>query len=148
MEKACVDTGILGIFFSKDCTSKVTTLVNQAVNGMVEMHVLKPVLCEAFYHVCKVEGKDLSSRRIATLIHEYPIIQVDLDESLIQLTGTLKCQHRESLSYIDCMSIAYCLNNRISFHTTEKTLKRILPETKRKLKIVAYDFKESLYLAT
>lgn len=49
-------------------------------------------------------------------------------------------QHRASLSYIDCISIGYCLNNNTEFHTTEKTLKQIKDNTLDKLKVKKYRF--------
>jgi len=106
-----------------------------------EAHVLKPVLCEAFVNICKINGKDHANQSITSFTRSFPLIQVELDESLVLFAGLLKCQHRDTLSYIDCMSIAYCINNKIEFHTTEKTLKRILPETSNKLKIIVYQFK-------
>ncbi len=128
------------MYFSADCTGKVTALMHRVHAGKDEAHVLKPVLCEAFFNVCKLRGKDEANRSITSFTHSFPVIQVDLDESLVLFTGLLKCQHRDTLSYIDCMSLAYCINNKIEFHTTEKKLKRILPETFNKLKVVSYQF--------
>jgi hypothetical protein len=111
-------------------------------DGKTEANVLKPVLCETFYNICKNKGKDIANQSIATLEKVYPLLQIDLDDALIMFTGLLKCQHRERLSYIDCMSLAFCINNRVEFHTTEKTLKQILPELSKKVKVVAYQFKK------
>lgn len=115
--------------------------MNRIKAGTDEAHVLKPVLCEAYFNICKIKGKESANQSITSFTRAIPIIQVDLDESLVLFTGLLKCQHRETLSYIDCMSIAYCLNNKIEFHTTEKLLKRVLPETSWKLKVTKYQFK-------
>jgi hypothetical protein len=40
----------------------------------------------------------------------------------------------------DCMSIAFCLNNGVTFHTTEKNLKKIPHNTLQRLKVVKYKF--------
>ncbi|MEX2754080.1 MAG: hypothetical protein Q6365_001715 [Candidatus Sigynarchaeota archaeon] len=135
-----MDAGILGIFFSKDNTTEIDALRISIKTRQVEAHALKPMLCEAFFHVCKVEGKDAAAAKLATFLRIYKIIQDDLDEPTINLAGTLKCQHRDRLSYIDCMNIAFCLNYRYTLHTTEKLLKQILPETRKKLRIMSYKF--------
>jgi predicted nucleic acid-binding protein len=124
MARICLDAGILGIYFSPNCTSKVTALIDRIKAGTDEAHMLKPVLSEAFFNICKVKGKDKANQSITSFTRSVPIIQVDLDESLILFTGLLKCQHRDTLSYIDCMVLAYCINNKLVFHTTEKTLKQ------------------------
>ncbi len=140
MARICLDAGILGIYFSAICTDKVSTLINRIKSGKDEAHVLKPVLSEAFFNICKIQGKDKANQSITSFTRSIPIVQVDLDESLVLSTGLLKCQHRDTLSYIDCMSIAYCINNKVEFHTTEKTMKRILLETAKKLKVCTYRF--------
>ena len=50
--------------------------------------------------------------------------------------GLLKCQHAKVLSYNDCFAIAYALNKKFTFHTTEKGLKEIQPN----LKLKTYNF--------
>ncbi len=140
MERICLDAGVLGIFFSTDCTQQVQELMNGIKNQTYQAHVLKSVLCESYYHVCEVNGREIATVQLSSLVRRYPLILVDLDESLIYFTGLLKCQHKNTLSYIDCMSIAYCLNNHIPFHTTEKTLTKILANTLQKLKVVKYQW--------
>ena len=89
-----------------------------------EIHVLKPVLSEVFYHLCIQKGAHYAKSRILSIKQLYPIVQISLDDDLINRTGQLKCQNRKNLSYIDCMSISYCMLNKIQFHTTEKKIKR------------------------
>jgi hypothetical protein len=140
MQKICLDAGILSIYFSKDCSIKVTNLMKEIQRKKYDSNILKPVLCEAFYHLCKIEGKENASIKIISFLRKSPISQIDLEESLILLTGILKCQHRTTLSYIDCMSIAFCLNEKAVFHTTEKMIKKIQDYTIQKLKIETYSF--------
>ncbi len=140
MERICLDAGVLGIFFSTNCTPQVQELMNAIKNTTYEAHVLKSVLCEAYYHVCEVNGRETATVQLTSLVRRYPLVQVDLDESLIYFTGLLKCQNKNTLSYIDCMSIAYCLNNHLPFHTTEKLLKKIPTNTLKKLKVITYQW--------
>lgn len=42
----------------------------------------------------------------------------------------MKCQHSNILSYIDCLTIAFSLNKKITLHTTEKNLGEIFPDLK------------------
>jgi hypothetical protein len=140
MQKILLDAGILSIFFSKDSNDDADLLRVSIKANQVEAHVLKPMLCEAFFNICKSEGKDAAASKLATLMRIYNINQDDLDEPTINLAGTLKCQHRDKLSYIDCMNIAFCLNNKLALHTTEKSLRQILPETRKRLRVVSYKF--------
>jgi hypothetical protein len=102
--------------------------------------VFKPVLIEAFNHLCKAHGKESAKVQLMSFTRKFPVVQRDLDDSLVFTAGLLKCQHSKNLSYIDCISIAYCLNNKEEFHTTEKLLKRIPENTLKKLKVVKYEF--------
>ncbi len=140
MEKVLLDAGILGIFFSSDSTTPVQELFDSLEANKIEARVLKPMLCEAFFHICKSEGKDAAEAKLASMMRRYPIIQEKIDSPTINLAGMIKCQHRDRLSYIDCMNIAFCLNNKLAFHTTEKCLKQILPETRKRLRVVSYTF--------
>ena len=138
--KVCIDTGILSIFFSKESTPEVDKLMERILNQSLECYILKPVLCEVFFHLCQLKGKDEANSMIMTFIRKYHPILVDLDEGLILETGLLKCQHHTHLSYIDCMSIGFCLNEKIPFHTTEKHLKSIPQNVLQKLNVVKYFF--------
>ena len=140
MKQICLDAGVLDIFFSEHCTKSVEILFDNILNHAIEAYILKPVIIESFLHVCKNKGKIPARLAILSFLKKYPINQVNLDENLIILAGELKCQNRKTLSYIDCMSIAFCLNQRIQFHTTEKQLKNIPNNTLNRLKIVKYSF--------
>ena len=104
------------------------------------MHILKPVLIETFKHLCHLHGIEFAKITILSFINQYPIHLIEFDIALIIKAGTLKCQNPKTLSYIDCMSIAYTLNSKITFHTTEKTLKKIPSTTLKRLKVVEYRF--------
>ncbi len=140
MKEGCLDTGVLGIYLSINPGKKIQNLIQNIRKGLTKAFVLKPVLIEIFYHLCKIEGKEIASIKIAYLKSQIPFILVDLDDSLILKAGILKCQHRTSLSYIDCMSIAFCLNTNTTFHTTEKLIKKIPNNTLNQLKIEKYSF--------
>jgi len=79
-----------------------------------------------------LNGKANAETIIATFLKTYPIKIVNLNQSLIFKAGILKCQHRAELSYNDCYAIAFSLNKKITFHTTEKSLSKILPTLKLK----------------
>ena len=138
--KAYLDAGILTLYLAKNCPQKINELMTSIKAGTVEGHVLAPVLTEAFSHICKLDGIDDAKVSINTLLKEHPLHVGEQDTSLVVSAGVLKCQHRDSLSYIDCLSIAYCLNNKCTFHTTEKKLKKIPGNTLQRLQVVKYSF--------
>jgi len=140
MKAICVDTGVLSIYFSQDPSPDVQILFNNAKKKEIQIHIIKAVLCESFYHLCKLEGKDTAMFKISGFINIIKPIQIELSETLIYKTGLLKCQHGTTLSYIDCMSIAYCLQENIEFHSTEENLKKIPHNTLQKLKTIKYQF--------
>ncbi|MHA1518941.1 MAG: type II toxin-antitoxin system VapC family toxin [Promethearchaeota archaeon] len=140
MQKVCLDTGIFGIYFGKDIPDrkKILKILEGSITKEYEIHVLRPVLSEVFYHLCLNKGQSFARSKIISLKFVYPIKQISLDDDLIAKTGQLKCQNRKNLSYIDCMSISYCLLNKIPFHTTEKKIKQIPNPLLNRLKIVRY----------
>jgi len=140
MDKAYLDAGIVALFLAKDCPLKIKELMEKIKSGSVEGHVLAPVLIESFFQICKLDGIDDAKVAINSFLKQYPLHVGTQDTSLVISAGVLKCQHRTSLSYIDCMSIAYCLNNKFTFHTTEKKLQKIPGNTLQKMKIVKYKF--------
>jgi predicted nucleic acid-binding protein len=68
----------------------------------------------------------------------FPINFIDLDETLILHAGKLRCQHANTLSYNDCITIAFCLREGAELHTTEKLLKQIPHNVLQRLRIVKY----------
>ena len=140
MQKICLDTGILNLYFANGTPKKVNDLISRVKKGELQCYIIESVLVELYLNICRREGIEIARITILSFIREFPHILVNLDEDLIITAGKLKCQHRTDLSYIDCMSIALCLNNGITFHTTEKNLKKIPHNTLQRLKVVKYKF--------
>ena len=140
MQQICLDTGVLSILLSKNPTEKIQKLWKSAQSNEIECHILSPILVETYWHICKLKGTEIAKIALTSFIRKFPHVLVDLNENIILMAGLLKCQHRTTLSYNDCISIAYCLNTKMLFHTTEKTLKKIKHNTLEKLKIVKYSF--------
>ena len=63
-------------------------------------------------------------------------LEAHIVSPIITEAGLLKCQHYDELSYNDCFAVAYALNKKLTFHTTEKNLGKILPN----LRIKSYIF--------
>ncbi|MCF2140525.1 MAG: PIN domain-containing protein [Candidatus Lokiarchaeota archaeon] len=136
----CLDTGIIVLFTSKDPNEKIIQLFNSIREKEKTAFTMKTTIIEVINHLCILQGKSLALIRVAELLEEYPIIQVELNNQIINQAGILKCKHRTTLSYNDCISIAFCLIESISFHTTEKKIKKIPHNTLNKLQVVKYNF--------
>ncbi|TFF90018.1 MAG: hypothetical protein EU548_05145 [Promethearchaeota archaeon] len=106
----------------------------------IKAYILRPILIEIYYYICKLKGIDIAQITIASFIQKYPLTLVNITDDLIFSAGKLKCQNRKTLSYNDCLTIGFCLNNNVEFHTTEKSLKNISNNTLKRLKIVQYKF--------
>jgi predicted nucleic acid-binding protein len=135
-KQICLDTGIITLLYSKGKPSQITTLFNQIRKDELEAHIVSPIITEAFFHICKLRGKVDAEITIATFLNTYPIKLINLNQTLIIKAGLLKCQHYNELSYNDCFAVAYALNKKLTFHTTEKNLGKILPN----LRIKSYIF--------
>ena len=135
-KQICLDTGVITLFYSRDTPQSISNLFKNIRERKIEAYILSPIISEAFYHICKLDGKVAAETKIASFLNSYPIKLVNLNQSLMIKAGLLKCQHAKVLSYIDCFAIAYALNKKFMFHTTEKGLKRILPD----LKLETYNF--------
>jgi len=140
MYEICLDTGVISIFFSNNPTNQVKNLMKEIQKHKISAYLPKPVLIEAFFHVCKNDGKENAKITLVNFLEKFPLNLIEFDRNLIIHAGQLKCQHRNILSYIDCMGIAIALNRKIPFHTTEKTLKKIPNKVLEKLKVVKYSF--------
>lgn len=81
-------------------------------------------MIESFFHLCKINGKEIAKITLLSFLEKYPLNLVEFDNNLIIQAGQIKCQHHNTLSYIDCMGIAIALNKNIPFHTTELNLKK------------------------
>ena len=140
MEKICLDSGILSLYFSQEPPVAVQDLFNKIKKKEVECYVLSPVLIEVYWNICQTEGIEIARISISSFIHTIPHYLVHVDEDLILSAGKLKCQHPTTLSYIDCVSIAFCINNKCILHTTEKNIKKIPHITLQRLKVVKHTF--------
>ena len=140
MKEICLDTGVISIFFSNNPTNQVINLMKDIQQQKISAYLPKPVMIEAFFHVCKNDGKENAKIILITFLKKYPLNLIEFDNNLIIHAGQLKCQHRSNLSYIDCMGIAIALNRKIAFHTTEKKLKKIPHNVLEKLIVVKYSF--------
>lgn len=128
----CLDTGMITLLYSKDTPQSILNLFKKIKEEKMEAHILSPIITEAFYHVCRLSGKVAAETIIATFLNTYPIKLVNLNQSLIFKAGLLKCQHPNTLSYNDCFAVAYALNKKFIFHTTEKKFGEIFPTLKLK----------------
>ncbi len=124
--KACLDTGVITLFYSENPPNSINDLLVYIEKGTTEAYTLFPLLVEAFFQICKLEGKDSATRKISNFTNEYPINVMPLDLNLSIKAGLLRCQHRK-LSHNNCIAVAFCLNNKIPLHTTEKKLKELIP---------------------
>ena len=136
-KKACLDTGIITLFYSNPLPPKVAELRDEIRAGNMDAYVVSPVLVEAFSQLCKLKGGlDFAEKTIIEFLNTYPVKLVSLNQSLILKAGQLKCKHRNVLSLVDCIAIGYALNKKMPFYTTEKEIDKLLP----KLNVVKYYF--------
>ena len=140
MSKISLDTGVISIFLSNNPTNQVISLMEGISKGEISAYLPKTVLIEAFFHVCKNDGLENAKVTLVNFLAKYPLNLVEFDENLIYFAGQLKCQHRNSLSHINCMGIAIALTKKTPFHTTKKKIKNITSNVLQKLKIVKYSF--------
>jgi hypothetical protein len=140
MNGICLDTGVITLLTKIDPSKEILELKKKNHTGSMMIYVLKGALTEAFFHLCQANGKEIATNQIYSLIKNLHFNLVETDEADIILAGTLKCQHHKILSYIDCMEIAYCLNKKMDFHTTEKLISKIPSSILQKLVVVKYQF--------
>ena len=134
---ALIDTGVVTAYYSKRPTAQVIELMERVKEGKTCGQLLRPIMVEVYSHLCKLPGgMQFAESTLASFMAEFSLEIVPLDASITYKAGKLKCQHRTSLSMVDCLAIAYCLNRNVTFHTTEKGLKKLIP----RLKIATYSF--------
>lgn len=133
---SCLDTGIITHFYSENPPEEIIRLMKGIKKGTIEGFLLYPIIVEVYYHMSKILGKIGAETRIASFFNNYPIKLIHLNKSLVLKAGELKSEYPNILSYNDCMIIAFSLNNKITLHTTEKNLHKILPN----LRVKEYNF--------
>ena len=131
------------MYFSQgsEARKKILQILKGSLERKYEIHVLKPVISEIVCKYCLIQGKEAARNEIFAFLKRYPFKEIPLDYSILFDTGILKAQDRIRLSYNDCFSIIYCVQNHIPFHTTEKKLKSIPLPTFQKLKVITYQWK-------
>jgi len=136
--RVLVDTGIITSFYSSGKRDpRLVSLMDRIKAGEVEAVLLRTTLVECLSQLCKQPGGiAFAETTMASFMKNYNVLVEDFDSSIAFKAGQLKCQHRKKLSNADCIAIAYALNNKMIFHTTEKELHAILP----KLKLETYSF--------
>ncbi|HMF31830.1 MAG TPA: PIN domain-containing protein [Candidatus Lokiarchaeia archaeon] len=134
-EIACLDTGPIHLFFMKDCPEPIDSLIKKVQRREIMAFVAAPVLLEVFKHLCVGKGREYAESCLQTFQSKIPATITPLDIPLIFRAGSLKCQYREELSYIDCTAIALAIRERAILHTTEKELPKI-----KGLKTKVYNF--------
>ncbi len=121
----CLDTGLITLFYSKTPPKEISDLMDNIKQKKLKAYVVWPILLEVYKLLCILQGKSFAETSITSFINNYPVNMVELDISLILKAGMLKCQHRKTLSYNDCIVIALSLNRKLKLHTTEKALPEI-----------------------
>jgi hypothetical protein len=135
--KACLDTGVITLFFTNPVPPSIKDLLDRIQSKAIDACVVSPVLVEAFSQLCKLEGGiGFAEKAIIDLLSMYPLKLVSLNQSLIIKAGELKCKHRNVLSLVDCIAIGHAVNNKLEFHTTEKSIDKLFP----RLKVIKYQF--------
>lgn len=133
--RICLDTGPVTLHFTTDEPDEIAKLMNDIKQQKIEAYVILPILVEVFKHLCVAKNRPFAESCISTLQRNYPLTLVSLSNDIILKAGGLKCQYRRTLSYFDCLVIAYALNERLVLHTTEKELPPI-----QNLKLKKYQF--------
>jgi len=134
-ERACLDAGIIYLYYRKNAPEKVNILMNKIKKQDILAFIPKTTLIEVYKHLCITEGKDFATSCISSFQHNVIAEYISLTSELILITGQLKCQYRMKLSYNDCIAIAIALQKNAKFHTTKKNLPKI-----KNLLIIKYEF--------
>jgi predicted nucleic acid-binding protein len=134
---ALLDTGVIVTFYCATPEPKLVHLMEHIKSGSIRGILMRTTLVETLSQLCKQPGGvTFAESTMASFLKNYNILIQDFDNNVAFKAGKLKCQHRKKLSNVDCVAIAYALNNNILFHTTEKELHDIVP----KLKLETYSF--------
>ena len=77
MVKACLDTGIIALFYSKDAPKPILKLMKEIKEEKIEAYIVLPIITEVFFHICKLNGKVAAESTIASFLNSYPIKMVN-----------------------------------------------------------------------
>jgi len=122
LSTAVLDTGIITLYLSSKPPLAISELIKNITEQKIYAITLPIVFSEAFKHICVKKGKDYAKSTLLSFQMEVPVKIVDMDMILAYDAGRLKCQYRETLSYIDCALIALTISHKNILHTTEKEL--------------------------
>jgi predicted nucleic acid-binding protein len=78
MGKICLDAGVIALFFEKKPSEQIQRLKNEIQNEKTQIYLLKPVLCEVFYHLCRINGKEAAKVQIIAFLTNYKPTMVGL----------------------------------------------------------------------
>jgi len=118
----CLDTGLITLNYAKEIPESVFSLFNEIKLGYTPVFLTEIVLVEAYTKITQSFGKEFAQAAINNFIAKIPFTPIIIDLELIKRAGNLKMMYIRKLSYTDCISIAFCIQNKIKFHTTEKEL--------------------------
>lgn len=113
------------LYLSKNPPQEIELLIKRIQNKEISATVMAPILIEVFKHLCVKKGNDFAINSLNSFRVRVPLEIGQLTDSLIIAAGKLKCQYRGILSYIDCIIVAYAIDQKVELHTTEKELKNI-----------------------
>ena len=68
MDAAYFSTGIFTVFLMKDCPPKISAVMKRAQKGEILPRVVSPVVCEVFYHLCKLDGREKATLSVNSLL--------------------------------------------------------------------------------
>jgi predicted nucleic acid-binding protein len=134
--RICLDAGMITQYYARDCPAGISAVFDEIKKGKMKAFVPMVILIEAFYHMCKLKGKDVAEANMNNFMEIVPVEVVQVEKDIMFKAGALKCQLRRVLSYNDCIVIALALNQRLTLHTTEKEFKAKVPS----LKVVEHSF--------
>ena len=135
MSRACLDAGVISLYYLKDPPEKIIDLMTSVKDGQIVAIVPSIILVEVFKHLCIAGRKEYATSCIRSFELKVHPILIQLTSDLIIEAGLLKCQFRNTLSYNDSIAIAIALKEKATFHTTEKNLPKI-----HNLQIISYEF--------
>jgi len=67
-ERACLDAGIIYLYYRKNAPEKVNILMNKIKKQDILAFIPKTTLIEVYKHLCITEGKDFATSCISTYV--------------------------------------------------------------------------------
>ena len=68
-----MDTGLITLLYSKNPPKEISQLFKEIEMEKFEGHIVSPIISEAFYHICNINGKVAAESAIASFLYKYPI---------------------------------------------------------------------------